>query len=146
MSPLGSARGGPKRSLVPKQNHPFAVKHKNCLYKELLNRDALKHRCSFQITVFFETHKRIMANGVYSKYELYKISCREGNIVPGWCSPFSEVYKLYVQNEKRRVIWKGARSVPAVDQALSGLANHPDNWLKLDDVCHSNPVFWLILE
>ena len=87
-----------------------------------------------------------MANGVYSKYELYKISCREGNFVPGWCSPFSEVYKSYVQNEKRRVIWKGARSVPAVDQAPSGLANHPDNWLKLGDVCYSNPVFWLLLE
>jgi len=87
-----------------------------------------------------------LANGVYSKYELYKISCREGNFVPGWCSPFSEVYKSYVQNEKRRVIWKGARSVPAVDQAPSGLANHPDNWLKLGDVCYSNPVFWLLLE
>jgi len=87
-----------------------------------------------------------MANGVYSKYALYKISCREGNFVPGWCSPFSEVYKLYVQNEKRRLIWKRVRSAPAVDQALSGLANQSDNWLKLDDVCYSNPVLWLFPE
>jgi len=87
-----------------------------------------------------------MANGVYSKYELYKISCHEGNFVPGWCSPFSEVYKLYVQNEKQRLIWKRSRSVPSVDKALSELSNQADNWLKLDDVCYSNPVLWLLVE
>ena len=31
--------------------HPFAVKHKNCLYKELLNKLGLKHHRSFQVSV-----------------------------------------------------------------------------------------------
>jgi len=34
---------------------------------------------------------------------------------------------------------RNARSAPAVDQAPSGLPNQTDNWLKLDDVCYSNP-------
>ena len=31
--------------------HPFAVKHKNCLYKGLLNKSRLKHHRSLQVSV-----------------------------------------------------------------------------------------------